>query len=220
LTSTLQRLTAAAVPALFAVLPFAGGGAGAQEAVRLFAGDSVRVDGDIVGRILNIEGPTIVVISREKPRCRAGERHGEAPICDPAPLVRHTMDVGEVSIERRMEKPHLMLRTMVGGILGAGAFGTAGYFIGPEIGFGRVEGCVMGGSDCSTGEPRYTQEKIDALQKASDHKKGAFFFGVIGGTATAILVNRLSKGWVHIQPVVAVGNSEPWGLSFSMPAFR
>lgn len=191
----------------------------AQEAVRLFAGDSVRVDGEIVGRILNIEGPTMVVISHEAPRCRAGERHGEAPICDPAPLVRHTLDMGEVTIERRLEQSHFMTRTVVGGILGAGAFGAIGYFIGPEIGFGRVDGCLINSFSCATGEVRYTQEQIDARQKASDQKRGALFFGVIGGTATAVLVTRLSKGWVRIQPIVAVGN-EPWGLGFSVPAFH
>lgn len=190
--------------------------------MQLFAGDSIRVDGDVVGRILSIEGPTMVVISREAPRCRAGERHGEAPICDPAPLVRHTMNVREVTVEQRIEKPHLMTRTVIGGLVGAGAFGLAGYFIGPELGFGRVDGCLIGATEteCAARQGYYTQEQLDARQLASDQQKGAFFFGVIGGTATAVLVNKLSKGWVIIEPVVAVGNEESWGLSVTVPGFN
>ena len=189
--------------------------------MRLFAGDSVRVDGEIVGRILSIEGSNMVVISREAPRCRAGQAHGEAPVCDPAPLVRHTMDVGDVVIEQRVEKPNLMLRTIGGGLLGAAAFGTAGWFFGPSIGFGRVEGCIQGASNitCATGEPRYTAEKLESLQKESDQQKGALFFGVIGGTATAVLVNKLSQGWVRVQPVMSVDPAaESWGLSVSIPS--
>ena len=204
-----------------ALMPFASD-ASAQEGVRLSAGDSIRVDGDIVGRVLSIEGQTMTVVSRAAPRCRAGEMHGDAPICDPAPLVRHTMAVDEVLIERRSEKPHLMARTVIGGVLGAGAFGAAGYFIGPSIGFGRVDGCLLNASavSCATGERRYTQAEIDARQKSSDQQKGAFFFGVIGGTATAILVNKLSKGWVRVEPIVTAGDPDSWGLSLHLPAFN
>lgn len=191
-----------------------------QEAVRLSAGDSIRVDREVVGRILSITGPTMTVVSREAPRCRAGEMHGDRPICDPAPLVRHTWDIGDVVIERRAEKSHLMLRTLAGGVLGAGAFGAAGYFLGPNVGFGRVEGCLLGDSNitCKTGEQRYTQDEIDRRQKASDQKRGAFFFGVIGGTATAILINKLSVGWVRIEPVLSAAQDDPWGLSVTIPA--
>lgn len=164
----------------------------------------------------------MVVISREAPRCRAGQAHGEAPICDPAPLVRHTLAVEEVVIERRMEKPNLMLRTLGGGVLGAAAFGAAGYFLGPSVGFGRVAGCVENSSaaQCATGEPRYTAEKLESLQRSSDQKWGAVFFGLIGGTATAVLVNKLSVGWVRIQPVMSVDPADPWGLSVALPAPR
>lgn len=191
-----------------------------QEAVRLSAGDSIRVDGEIVGRVLSITGPNMTVVSRAAPRCRAGEMHGDRPICDPAPLVRHTMDLGDVVVERRSQKSHLMLRTLAGGVLGAGAFGAAGYFMGPSVGFGQVEGCLINDSNisCKTGEQRYTQEEIDRRQKASDQKWGAIFFGVIGGTATGILVNKLSVGWVRIQPILSAGEEDPWGLSVTIPA--
>jgi hypothetical protein len=225
LTSSSLRRLGALVPTLLisAVLTLlAGGPLGAQEEVRLHAGDSIRVDGDIVGRILSIDGPTMVLISREAPRCRAGQGHGEAPICDPAPLVRHTLAVDEVVIERRMEKPNLMLRTVGGGVLGAAAFGTVGYFLGPSVGFGTVEGCLENSStiSCGTGEPRYSAEELESLQLASDRKWGTIFFGLIGGTATAVLVNKLSVGWVRIQPVMAVDPENPWGLGVSVPAPR
>lgn len=209
-------LVAIALMAPFVRAPSVAG----QEAVRLAAGDSIRVDREIVGRILSITGPTMTVVSREAPRCRAGEMHGDRPICDPAPLVRHTMDLGDVVIEQRAQKSHLMLRTFAGGILGAGAFGAAGYFIGPSIGFGEVEGCLINSSNisCKTGEQRTTQEDIDRRQKASDQKWGTIFFGVIGGTATAILVNKLSVGWVRVEPILSAGEEDPWGLSVTIPA--
>ncbi|MDX1495598.1 MAG: hypothetical protein R3253_16135 [Longimicrobiales bacterium] len=193
----------------------------AQERMRLSAGDSIRVDQEIVGRVLNINGPVMTLVSRAAPRCRAGEMHGDAPICDPAPLIRHTLNLSEVVIERRSEKPHLMLRTVGGGLLGAGAFGAAGYFLGPHVGFGKVQGCLAGEANftCRAGEPRYTQEELDARQEAADRKKGAFFFGVLGGTGTAILVNRLSKGWVRIEPIFSAGD-DPWAVSFTVPTPR
>lgn len=208
--------------ALGASLPLASA-AHAQEGVRLFAGDSIRVDGEIVGTVLSITGATMTVVSREAPRCRAGEMHGDAPICDPAPLVRHTMDLQNVMVERRSQKSHLMLRTLGGGVLGAAAFGAAGYFIGPGVGFGQVDGCLELSSNivCKNGEARYeTQAEIDRLQRASDQRRGVFFFGVIGGTATAILVNKLSKGWVRIEPIVSAGDEDPWGVSITVPSGR
>ncbi|NIQ59490.1 MAG: hypothetical protein GWN71_40950, partial [Gammaproteobacteria bacterium] len=67
-----------------------------------------------------------------------------------------------------------MLRTIGAGMLGAAAFGTVGYFIGPEIGFGRVQGCVLEDltTGCSTGEPIYTPEELAARQKTADQKRG------------------------------------------------
>lgn len=225
LTSFSPLWPGALVPAalLLASLTLLGGGSlAAQEEVRLSAGDSVRVDGEVVGRILSIDGPTMVVISHEAPRCRAGQAHDEAPICDPAPLVRHTFGFDDVVVEQRVEKPHLVLRTIGGGVLGAAAFGVAGYFLGPVVGFGTVEGCLEGASisGCATGEPQYTAEKLESLQRASDQKWGSIFFGLIGGTATAVLANKLSVGWVRVQPVMSVDPKDPWGMSVSVPTPR
>ena len=85
---------------------------------RLLAGDSIRVNGTVVGRVLSVEGNTFTLLSRGKPICRAGEMHGEAPICDPAPIQRRTLLFGEVSLERRMEKGNPALWTLGGAMLG------------------------------------------------------------------------------------------------------
>lgn len=203
-------------------LAVTSGGVVAQDAVRLSAGDSVRVGGVIVGRVLNIDGPTMTVVSRAAPRCRAGEMHGEGPICDPAPLVRHTMNLDEVVIERRSRKSHLGLRTLGGGLVGASAFGAVGYLVGPSIGFGNIDGCVIGRSrlGCRADEPRYSEEELLSRQRSSDQWKGAFMFGMIGGTAAAILANKLSQGWVRVEPAVTVGGDDPWGVGVRLPMPR
>lgn len=193
----------------------------AQQAATLSAGDSIRVDGEIVGRVLSIDGRAMYVVSREAPRCRAGLMHGDAPICDPSPIVRHTVSLDEVTVERRMAKSHLTLRMLAGGVLGAAALGVVGYALGPELGFGRVDGCVEGGhSLCRSGDSRYTEDEYAALQRRADQRKGAFFFGVLGGTGGAVLARKLSVGWVRIEPIISAGPSEPWGLGFTVPAIR
>ena len=105
--------------ALLAMAPLAF----AQEAsakIELFAGDSVRINREMVGRILRIDGPNMVVVSRGIPRCRAGQMHGDAPICDPAPLIRDEMQLNEVIVEKRTQKSHINMRTVLGGVVGVG----------------------------------------------------------------------------------------------------
>lgn len=187
--------------------------------VQLFAGDSVRIDRSLVGRILSIEGPRMTVVSRGVPRCRAGEMHGDAPLCDPAPLIRREMELADVTIERRMQKDHLTARTLVGGVIGAAAFGVAGYFIGPEFGFGKVEGCVEVSDTALCSNP-VERSELARRQKIADQRKGVFFFGVIGGSFVAIMARKLSVGWVEIQPSIPVSPMEPWGLSFEIPTAR
>lgn len=187
--------------------------------IELFAGDSVRINGDFVGRVLSIQGPSMTVVSRGTQRCRAGEMHGDAPICDPAPMIRREMDLSAVAIERRMKKGNMALRTIAGGILGFGAFGAAGYFIGPEFGFGKVDGCVEVSETALCTNP-VSREEVERRQKSTDQKKGVMFFGLIGGTATAIVARKLSVGWVRIQPAIPVLPEEPWGLSLAIPTGR
>lgn len=218
--------SALAAPSILLVLMLAAASAVAAQQVSppssLFAGDSIRVDGNLVGRVLSIDGPDLVLVSRGVPRCRAGEMHGDAPICDPAPLIRREMDVNAVRIERRSQKSHLNIRTIVGGLLGAAAFGTAGYFIGPEFGFGKIDGCVDSSESsvqCSDAS-RIPRDEFERLQLRSDQRRGVLFFGAIGGSLTAILTRKLSVGWVEISPGMPATPDEAWGVSVTVPGVR
>jgi hypothetical protein len=186
----------------------------------LFAGDSVRVDGVLIGRVIGVDGTTATVISREKPRCRAGQGHGDAPICDPAPVIRREIDLRVSTVERRMEKGNTTTRTLVGGVLGAVAFGAAGYAIGPSIGFGKVEGCLEGSVNPCDPEDVVSPDELEARQKKSDQRRGAFFFGVVGGTASAILARKLATGWVRFEPSFPAESDGPWGLTVVLPGLR
>jgi hypothetical protein len=196
--------------------------AGQEATSELFAGDSVRVDGVLVGRVLRVEGSTATVLSREKPKCRAGEGHGDAPICDPAPVIRRDIDLRYSTVERRMQKGNVTKRTAVGGVLGAVAFGALGYVVGPSIGFGKVDGCVPVPGSAIPCDPDdvVPADELEARQKQSDQRRGALFFGVVGGTASAILARKLSTGWVRFEPALPVGEGEPWGLTVVIPGVR
>jgi hypothetical protein len=193
----------------------------AQSAGDLLAGDSVRVDGVLIGRVIRVDGTVATVMSREKPRCRAGEMHGDAPICDPAPVIRREIDLSRSTVELRTEKGSRNTRTLVGGLLGAAAFGAAGYLIGPSVGFGKVDGCLV--ASATTGclaEDVVPADVLEARQRSADQKKGALFFGVIGGTATAIFARKLSAGWMMLEPVVPMHPDDPWGLRVEFPGVR
>jgi hypothetical protein len=188
----------------------------------LFAGDSVRIDGSLVGRVLSIDGPDLVVVSRGQPSCRAGEMHGDAPICDPAPLIRREMSVQSVLIERRSQKAHINLRTIIGGLVGAAAFGVAGYYVGPSVGFGRIQGCVAlpdSYIQCEPGE-EIPADEFTKRQLQADQLRGVLFFGAIGGSFTAILARKLSVGWVRVQPTVPMAPADPWGVAVTILGTR
>lgn len=206
-----------------ALLSTGAGQVSAQaESVQLFAGDSIRIDGTTIASVLAIDGNRLVAISRAKPRCRAGERHGEAPICDPAPLIRQDVDLREATIEKRAPKGNVNRRTMVGGVLGGATFAAVGYLVGPYIGFGKVPGweCVEVTNPIGCPDGPVPRDEYETIQKAQDQKRGAFFFGVIGGSAAAIFARKMSVGWVRIEPVVPVSPAEPWGVNFSLPGLR
>lgn len=205
-------LTTAATAALL------GPGLSAQDTTsELFAGDSIRVDGELVGRVLSIEGQNLTMVSRGKPQCRAGLMHGDAPVCDPAPLRRETLTLDDILVERRMQKGNLLMRTVLGGVLGFAAFGTAGYFIGPEFGFGKIDGCVEVTDSQLCSNP-VNQDDLRADQKISDQRKGVLFFGLLGGSFAAIMARKLSVGWVRVAPSVPVAPTDPWSVSFTVPA--
>ncbi len=216
------RLAVTAAALAMLVVP---GATMAQSAgtVQLFAGDSVRINGDRIGRVLSIDGDDLVVVSRDEPRCRAGQMHGEAPVCDPAPLRRTEMKLGSVRIEKRSEKSRINLRTVVAGVVGGAAFALAGREIGPTIGFGKIEGCLD--SEDSATQLCSDNDRIDPaeyprLQREADQRRGMIFFGAIGGTATAILVRKLSIGWVDVTTPTPASPDHGWGLSFTLPSPR
>jgi hypothetical protein len=188
----------------------------------LFAGDSIRIDGSLVGRVLSIDGPNLVVVSRGIPTCRAGVMHGDAPICDPAPLIRREMMLESVNIERRTQKGHINIRTIIGGLIGAAAFGAAGYYIGPSFGFGAIDGCVRSPDTSSECDPAdaIPADEYTQLQLEADQRRGVLFFGTIGGSFTAILARKLSVGWVHVEPRVPMTRNDPWGVSITIPGVR
>ena len=188
----------------------------ASAAGALLAGDSVRVNGAIGGRVLSVEGNTFTLLSRGKPVCRAGEMHGEAPICDPAPIQRRTLLFEEVSLERRMEKGNPAMWTLGGGVIGGGVFAALGYFIGPVVGFGKVPGCTAQESNTYCVNP-ISKSELDAQQKVRDQRRGAFFFGVVGGTFAAVMARKLSVGWVEFTPTAPLRSNEGWGMSVTVP---
>jgi hypothetical protein len=148
--------------------------------------------------------------------------HGDAPICDPAPLIRREMSVQAVVIERRTQKAHINLRTIIGGLVGAAAFGVAGYYVGPSIGFGKIQGCVSlpdSYIQCAPGE-EIPADEFTKRQLQADQRRGVLFFGAIGGSFAAILARKLSVGWVHVQPTVPMAPVDPWGVSVTILGVR
>ena len=183
----------------------------------LFAGDSIRVNGSVVGRVLSVDGSVFTLMSRGKPVCRAGEMHGDAPICDPAPMRRETLAFDDVTIERRMTKGNPNAWLLGGALLGGAAFAGLGYVIGPSVGFGKVDACTADETQTFCDNP-VSREEVDAQQEARDQRRGAFFFGLMGGTFTAIMAKKLSTGWVQIHPTLPVDDEDGWGMTFTLPS--
>lgn len=190
--------------------------------VQLFAGDSIRIDGSTIASVLTVEGNRLITVRRAKPRCRAGERHGEAPICDPAPLIREEVDLVQATIEKRAARGNVNRRTLVGGVAGGAAFAAAGYLLGPAVGFGKVPQweCLEVENPIACPAGPVARDEYESIQRAQDQKRGAFFFGVIGGSAVAIVARKLSVGWVRIDPLIPVSPAEAWGVNLSVPGRR
>lgn len=115
---------------------------------------------------------------------------------------------------------------VVAGVLGGAVFGTMGYFLGPNLGFGKVGGCteVTGTCFCSEFEGLSAEEILEASQQQvadqeiSDQRLGALFFGLLGSTASVMLARQLSVGWVDVRPSFPVDGEQPWGVAFRLPA--
>ena len=219
-----RRAPSAAAMALLAVLLVVGARPTSAQSgsVQLFAGDSIRIDGSTIASVVTLEGTRLTTARRAKPRCRAGERHGEAPICDPAPLIREEVDIGRALIEKRAAKGNVNRRTLVGGVVGSAAFAAFGYVLGPAVGFGKVAQweCLEIENPIACPSGPVSRDEYESIQRAQDQKRGALFFGAIGGSAVAIFTRKLSVGWVRIDPVIPVSSSDPWGVNLSVPGRR
>ena len=88
---------------------------------------------------------------------------------------------------------------------------------GPSVGFGKVDSCTAEGTDTYCLNP-VSREQLDAEQTMRDQRRGAFFFGLVGGTFTAIMARKFTVGWVRIDPTVPARAEDGWGMSFTVPS--
>lgn len=185
----------------------------AQSETGVAIGDTVRIDGEFVGRITSMQSSVATVLGQGEARCTAPTRHGEAPVCDPPPMVRNTYDLSTVSVERPSTGGKTK-RLIIAGVLGGAVGAVVGRSVGPSIGFGQVYECVVvyGRETCSNRE--FTSPEV---QRASDQKRGALYFGVITGTVAVIVANKLSNDWVRVEPVVPVRAEGGWGVALTLP---
>lgn len=196
-----------------------GAGAGhalAQDAGALTLGEVVRIDHDFVGTLMSIEdGGHLRVMGAGKPTCRASLRHAEAPICDPAPTVWREVEWSDATVERQLVEIAYTRRMIVGFILGAAVAGPIGYATGPSLGYGEVSACVTDPNEpCN--DP-VSREELDQLQRSQDQKRGAGFFGVVGGTIGAIIARRTANEWVEVQPPRPGVPSDGWTVGVRVP---
>jgi len=180
----------------------------------LEVGETVRVDGAFVGRVVAVEDTDLTVFGQGPPTCTAGIYHGESAICTSAPMERQTVDMSVVTVERAVtgagRTRGLLVGAVVGGVAGAGA----GYAIGPVLGFGRLSTCVdrNGLETCS-----YVNTPPD-VQRSSDQWRGTVFLGFVGATIGALLANALVDDWITVRPPGrAAGDDAGWSFELAVP---
>jgi len=185
----------------------------AQSTDGLEVGETVRINGDFVGRVVAVDVPDLTVFGQGEPTCTAGIYHGEAAICSPAPMEQQTVDMTAVTVERAVTDAGrtraLLIGAVIGGVVGAGA----GYAIGPVLGFGRLSTCVEtnGLETCSSAN---TPPEV---QRASDQWRGTAFLGFVGATVGGLLANALSDEWVTVRAAPGSGDDPAWGVALSLP---
>lgn len=210
---------AALIAGLALLLPAApvaaqnGGDAG-----ELAPGEVVRIDGDVVGTLMAIDDARLTILTEGKPRCWPGISHGEAPRCDPAPSVRQVVDWRTSTVERHDGERSYARRTIVGFLVGVAVGAPAGWLTGPALGYGGIDACVQETTNfCADPIPR---AEADAQQRSQDQRRGALFFGVIGGTAGAIIARRLADEWVEVRPPASLRSDDPWSVAVRLPLDR
>ena len=190
-----------------------GASAQIQTVDDLNAGDSIRVDGVLTGRVLSNVNGMLVLVGRAAPKCTTGVHIGEAPVCDPAPSERHELDPHVVSVER-WEPGRSSLFKMIGAVLVGGTGGALlGRAIGPALGLGKVDGCVNITGDLHCTNPR---DDFEEAQLASDLQRGTIFGGILGATISAVVAKKLINNWVAVAPPRGDGVDSGWTVSKSI----
>lgn len=183
----------------------------------LTPGDVVRIDGEFVGTVMEInDGDVFAVLGEGEPRCRASEYHGERPICDPAPVVRRVIDWNESRVELELPDTPFMRRTLIGGVIGAAVMAPVGYYTGPLLGYGKIDACVEVSDSrlCSDPIPR---EDFDRMQKSQDQRRGMFAGILVGATVGAILAKSSVDQWIDVYPPGTSPVGEAWSVEARLP---
>lgn len=181
----------------------------------LTPGEVVRIDRETVGTLMAIEEARLTILTEGKQRCWPGISHGEGPRCDPAPSIRQVVDWRTSTVERQDTEQSFTLRTIVGFLAGAAAGAPIGYLTGPSLGYGGISGCADDMAvRCDDPLPR---AEYDARQRSQDQRRGALFFGVIGGTAGAIVARRLADEWVEVHPPASLMGDGSWTVGLRVP---
>lgn len=180
----------------------------AQDTDRLEVGETVRVNGSFVGRVVAVDGTDVTVFGQGPPNCTAGVYHGDGAICTPAPTERQTVDIRVARVERPATKAGRTKRILVGAVLGGAAGAAGGYALGPVLGMGGLSTCVGSGRFRKCGH-EYTPADV---QHASDQRRGALFLGVVGATVGGLIANELIADWARVEPLVSPAPAAGVGL--------
>ena len=199
-----------------AILAAAASPLSGQEESALNPGDVVRVDHDFVGTLMSISGSsTLTVLGEGKQRCWPGIQHGEAPRCDPAPLVRRVVDWNETTIERQLVGVSYMRRMVLGGLVGAAVMAPIGRLTGPSLGYGKIPECVDVSVTRLCTNP-ISFEEFETRQRAQDQKRGTFVGAFFGASVGAIVARKTADEWVQLSPP-ALSGTQSWDLELRVP---
>ncbi len=119
-------------------------------------------------------------------------------------------------MERQLVGQSHAKRTAVGFLIGAALMAPIGYATGPSLGYGTISACVEVSDSRLCAEPILREEK-EALQRARDQKRGAFFFSLIGGSLGAIIARRMADDWLVVQPPASFDGDGLWSMEFKVP---
>jgi hypothetical protein len=183
--------TLLAVLALTLILGGSAAAVAAQAPDRLARGDLIRIDAEVVGRVLSVSDGQIEVLP------------GTAELSEPRPDTARISRDGTV-IERAAGGGP---QTGLGAAIGALAFGAVGAALGPKMGWGSERTCsginIFG---CTS----YTAEE-DARQT------GMLVFGLVGAGLGALIGASLPYRWAEVAPVARSNGGMGWSFALAIP---